>query len=225
MLIIKTIMNNPDSLIKSLNSLKTENEKKQFVNQKLTTFYLSNDADSLCLIFNNSQFNKYIDISFKNGANFEHAYIMAINGQPNIFSDLLIFLEKTNQIDRVQSENINNCLLSSTLSRHKNIDQAKQQHKPLLLIYNHNILRSKISIDYSDYAIVINLSNQKNIYMADFLIEHHHNEIISNHHLHKKLKSIAKQEFSSYLMNNSLSLIMKNKKDNELAKKHIRIKI
>ena len=62
MLIIKTIMNNPDSLIKSLNSLKTENEKKQFVNQKLTTFYLSNDADSLCLIFNNSQFNKMVPI-------------------------------------------------------------------------------------------------------------------------------------------------------------------
>ncbi len=217
-------MNNIESLKKHLTFIQQEDERKEFVNQTLASFYLNKNKESLSFFLNDNQLNKYVDILFKKGANFEHCYNMSINNQPIFFIELVTFLEQTNQITKITSENVNNCLLSSTLLRYKNIEQAEQQNIPLEVIYKNNVLKDKISINYAEYAIFMNLSNHKNSYMTDFLIVNHYEEIIKDKGLHKKLRAIDKKEFSSYIMNKSLSLIL-NSNNNDLIIKSRKIKI
>lgn len=217
-------MDQIESVRKSLNLIQKEGEKKEIVNQTLARFYLNKNKESLSLLLEDNQLNKYVDILFKKGANFEHCYNMSINNKPSVFIELLDFLEQTNQITQITSENINNCLLSSTLSRYKNIEQAEKKHIPLEIIYKTKVLRDKISINYAEYAIFMNLSNHKNSYMTDFLIVNHYEEIIKDKGLHKKLRAIDKKEFSSYIMNKSLSLIL-NSNNNDLIIKSRKIKI
>ncbi len=211
-------MDNKEYLLKRLNQYKTESERGIFVNQQLTYCYMNGDTKDWVTIFSCAETNKLINIGFKNGANFEFAFTNSSQDSDIKFNHLLLWLERAGQINLVNSNNVNNCLLSATLT-YKDLNKPLSNiHKNLNAIYENHILKSKIDIFFSDNAIFLNLSNMKNIYMIDFLIKNHHQEILVNDKLHQMLKENQREKFSSYLRNESLSYTLKDENKSNMKK-------
>lgn len=204
---------------KRLNQKTNLKEKADFVNQQLTLCYMNGDSSDWLTIFSNSETKKLVDITYKNGANFEYSFTSSAKDASDKFSHLLLWLELNNQIDKISSENINNCILSSTLSNQDKTIYTTNIRKNLKSIYENELLKNKINLSYSEYGIIKNLSNMKNNFMIDFLIKNHYKEILKDNNLHKNLESIGRKEFSIYLKQNCLSILLKN---NQVNIKHLK---
>lgn len=205
-------MDNKEYLLKRLRQYKTEDEKSIFINQKLTSCYMNGDTRDWVTVFSCVETKYLIDIGFKKGANFEFAFTNSSEDSDKKFQHLLLWLERTKQINLVSSENVNNCLLSATLVYQDLKDPLNNTHKNLNSLYENHILKNKIDIFFADNAIFLNLSNMKNKYMIDFLIKNHYKDILSSDELHQKLINNQRHEFSSYLLKESLSCTLKNEK-------------
>ena len=209
--------------LKRLNQKTNLKEKADFVNQQLTLCYMNGDSSYWLTIFSNSETKKLVDITYKNGANFEFSFTNSAKDASDKFSHLLLWLELNNQIDKISSENINNCLLSSTLSNQDKTIYTTNIRKNLKSIYENELLKNKIDLSYSEYGIIKNLSNMKNNFMIDFLIINHYKYILEDNNLHKNLESIGRKEFSIYLKQNCLSILLKNNQVNIEHLKKVKI--
>lgn len=183
-------------------------ERYHFLNREITNSLL-NKKLTFIEILKEPSFQKYIDISYDNYKNFEFAYL---HKNEEVFLQTVAWLEDKGLLENVPSDNVNNCVLSST------IDYSFGDIK-LTNLFNNPILKNKIDISFTNYAILLNLSNMKNEKVIDLILKNFSEEILKNEDkISKILKSNKKSEFKTYLYFKCYNSFLKEKESQSKPK-------
>ncbi len=164
-------------------------DKYKFLNKEITNSLLNQNSSFLEILMEPS-FQEYIDFSYDRYKNFEFAFLSKNN---DVFLKTVDWLEYKNLLNNIPTDNVNNCVLSSTINYYNGDTKLSQ-------LLNNPILKSKIDLSYSSYAILLNLSNMKNGKVIDLIVKNFSTEILNNEDkISKIMKHNKKDEFKSYL--------------------------